>query len=366
MSHQIPFNAERGRDYSLTGEQARLAEEAGLVSAVWYQCAVPRKRMKELMQRSDARAIRDTALWLGALLLSGLGGYLFWGSAACVPFFLMYGLLYGTAANSRWHETGHGTAFKTRWMNDVVYQLACFMVMYEPQVWRWSHARHHTDTIIVGRDPEIVEPRPPRLNLMLLKFFSLPHVYNAFRSMLQHASGRMSDEEKTFVPQAEWPKVYRMARIWLTLYLLVIGAALYLNSWLPLMYVLLPTMYGGWLSYVFGLTQHVGLAEDELDHRKNCRTIYMNPLFRFFYSDMNYHLEHHMFPMVPYHALAQLHEEIKDDCPPPYDSIVQAYREIIPTLLKQRKDPSFYIKRPIREAAPQSQAPTEQQESAFS
>ena len=63
---QIPFDPERGRDYSLTGEQARLAEEAGLVSAVWYQCPVPRKRMKELMQRSDGRAIRDTALWLGA------------------------------------------------------------------------------------------------------------------------------------------------------------------------------------------------------------------------------------------------------------------------------------------------------------
>ena len=30
-----------------------------------------------------------------------------------------------------------------------------------PVEWRWSHARHHTDTIIVGRDPEIVAMRPP-------------------------------------------------------------------------------------------------------------------------------------------------------------------------------------------------------------
>ena len=40
-------------------------------------------------------------------------------------------------------------------MNDVVYNIACFMIFREPTVWRWSHARHHTDTIIVGRDPEI-------------------------------------------------------------------------------------------------------------------------------------------------------------------------------------------------------------------
>ena len=35
-------------------------------------------------------------------------------------------------------------------MNDVIYHIACFMIMREPTVWRWSHTRHHTDTIIVG------------------------------------------------------------------------------------------------------------------------------------------------------------------------------------------------------------------------
>ena len=28
---------------------------------------------------------------------------------------------------------------------------------------------------------------------------------------------------------------------------------------------------------IYGLTQHAGLAEDVLDHRLNCRTVYMNP-----------------------------------------------------------------------------------------
>ena len=50
-----------------------------------------------------------------------------------------------------------------------------------------------------------------------------------------------------------------------------------------------------------GLTQHIGLAEDVLDHRLNCRTVYINPFSRFVYWNMNYHVEHHMFPMVPYH-----------------------------------------------------------------
>jgi fatty acid desaturase len=339
------------RDYRLIGPEAAKAAQKGLVSATWYQSPISRKRMKELMQRRDGPALRDTAIWLLSMVVTGFGGYWFWGSWACVPFFFVYGLLYGTASNARWHEAGHGTAFKTRWMNDAVYQLSSFMFMFEPQVWRWSHARHHTDTIIVGRDPEIVEPRPPSLINMVLSLFRMPYALKTMGSVCRHAVGRMDEEEQTFIPESEWPKVARDARVWLVIYGIVVGAALYLQSWLPLMVIGLPTLYGGWLSYLFGLTQHVGLAEDVLDHRSNCRTIYMNPVLRFMYLDMNYHLEHHMYPMVPFHALAQLHEEIRHDCPPPYTSLFEAFKEILPTIWKQRKDPTYFIRRPLPQRA---------------
>ena len=39
------------RDYSLTGPSAAQAIERGLASAEWYHSEVPRKVMKELMQR---------------------------------------------------------------------------------------------------------------------------------------------------------------------------------------------------------------------------------------------------------------------------------------------------------------------------
>ncbi len=51
---------------------------------------------------------------------------------------------------------------------------------------------------------------------------------------------------------------------------------------------------------VHNTTQHAGLAEDVLDHRLNCRTVYMNSISRFIYWNMNYHVEHHMFPLVPF------------------------------------------------------------------
>ena len=47
------------------------------------------------------------------------------------------------------------------------------MIMRDPTVWRWSHTRHHTDTLIVGRDPEIAVMRPARLAGILANFFGL-------------------------------------------------------------------------------------------------------------------------------------------------------------------------------------------------
>ncbi len=339
------------RDYSLIGPEAQRAVELGLAAAEWYHTDVPRKRMKELMRRRNLPAIRDTVLWFALLGGFGFGAWWFRSGWICVPFFVCYGVLYGAASDSRWHESGHGTAFRTAWLNDALYQVASFMNMKEATLWRWSHARHHTDTIIVGRDREIAAMRPPDVARIVLNVFGIPDAFDTARSVLRHATGRLTAEEATYIPQSEWWRVYREARAWIAVYALVIALAIYLGSVLPLLYVGLPTLYGRPLAVYFGLTQHAGLAEDVLDHRLNARTIYMNPVFRFLYWNMNYHVDHHMFPMVPYHALPALHAELRHDMPVAYPSSIAAYREIVPTLLRQMRDTTYFVRREIPPSA---------------
>lgn len=335
------------RDYSLLGQDAQAAVASGLAAAQWYHTDVPRKQMKELMRREDGPAIRDTLLWLGAMaLFGGLGIYL-WGTWWAVPFFLAYGVLYGSASDSRWHECGHGTAFKTMWMNNVVYQIACFMIMRNPVTWRWSHTRHHTDTVIVGRDPEIAVMRPPDLLRLFLNFFGLLDASHAIVDMVRNAFGFISADEKTFIPDSEQPKAIRVARIWLAIYAATFALAFYLASILPLMLVGLPRLYGAWHHVMTGLLQHGGLADNVIDHRLNSRTVYMNPISRFIYWNMNYHVEHHMFPMVPYHALPRLHAIIKNDLPAPNRSIFNGYREMIPAFLRQLRNEDYFVKRDL-------------------
>ena len=335
------------RNYSLVGPDADAAVANGLAAAEWYHTDVPRTVMRELMQRSDGPAIRDTILWLGLMVVFATLGIAFWGSWVCVPFFLAYGVLYGSASDSRWHECGHGTAFKTAWMNRAVYQIACFMIMRNPVVWRWSHARHHADTIIVGRDPEITIMRPPVLLKVLLGFVGVLDVYYAVIDTTRYALGRINAEEKTFIPEREWPKVFVVARIWVAIYVATVAAAIFFHSWIPIVLIGTPRLYGAWHMVLCGILQHGGLADNVTDHRLNSRTVYMNPISRFIYWNMNYHVEHHMFPVIPYHALPRLHAAIKHDLPAPSRSILAGYREVIPAFLRQLRYEDYFVKREL-------------------
>jgi fatty acid desaturase len=347
-----PTSARSGRrDYSLLGRDAEDAMRRGLRSAEWYHTEIPRKAMKELMTRRDGPAIRDTVIWLGSMiLLAGLAVWL-WPSWWSIVPLAAYGVLYGSATDSRWHECGHGTAFKTPWMNAAVYQIASFMIMRNPVRWRWSHARHHTDTLIVGLDPEIAVMRPPVLIRVLLAYIGVLDAWNAMKSMVVNAFGYISPEEKSFIPETEWPKVVMVARVWMAIYVATIALALHLQSWLPIVLVGTPRLYGAWHHVLTGLTQHGGLAENVLDHRMNSRTVLINPVSRFIYWNMNYHVEHHMFPMVPYHALPKLHEMIRHDLPEPSPSLWACYKEMIPAWWRQLRGEDYVIVRELPKTA---------------
>ena len=334
-------------DYSLTGVNAARAVEKGLAEAEWFTPPVSKAELRQLLERRDGPAIRDTALLFALLLATGCATVALWGSWWAVIPYLGFAVLYGTSSDSRWHECGHGTAFKTDWMNSVLYEVASFMVMRESVVWRWSHNRHHSDTIIVGRDPEIQIPRPPDICALILSFFNVGGYRTYFPNLFRHALGRMAAGERTFIPASEFLKVCRNARICVALYALVLASAVFWHSWIPVFLFVLPQFFGTWLMIIHNTTQHAGLAENVLDHRLNCRTVYMNPISRFIYWNMNYHVEHHMFPLVPYHALPKLHAAIKSDCPPPYPSILAAWREILPAILRQVKDPAYHVKRQL-------------------
>ena len=109
------------RNYRLDGPENARAVQLGLSSAQWWQPPIAKEKLITLSQRSNLRPIRDTVIWICLLVASGFLLITSWFSWWSLPLMILYGALYGGAADSRWHECGHGTAFKNSGLNTGVY-----------------------------------------------------------------------------------------------------------------------------------------------------------------------------------------------------------------------------------------------------
>ena len=61
--------------------------------------------MRQLLERRDTPAIRDTVIWFGLLFAFGIAGYALWGTWWAIIPFALYGVIYGSSSDSRWHES---------------------------------------------------------------------------------------------------------------------------------------------------------------------------------------------------------------------------------------------------------------------
>ena len=339
------------KDYSLRGGGSDVAPDitaaafdVAIRDQEWYACRIDRQSLKQLTKRSDKAALVSYGVWLLLLFSSGVAGWFAWGTVWAIPAFGLYSILY-SAADHRNHELSHGTPFRTRWLNETFYHLCAFMTLREAYYYRWSHSRHHTHTVLVGRDPELI-PRTAPIFAFLLELPFIRSLLMVTWRMAMASTGRIDSDGLQFIPANQRRKVIWVSRVYILIMLGTLAACLAAKSILPAMYIVLPRTFGGILAQIFNITQHAGLAEDVYDHRLNTRTIVMNPVFTFLYGNMNYHLEHHMFPMVPFYNLPKLHDLIKDQCPPPY-STWSAIKEVAYAVWRQQKDPSYFVRREL-------------------
>lgn len=329
----------------------------------WYRCRLERRRLKQLMRRTDADGLLRFGSFLALVAGAGWLALESVGAPWAVPAFLLYGTLFAFGESAA-HELSHGTVFRRRWLNEAAYWIACFMSGREPIYGRYRHARHHTFTSLRGLDPEGAGGRPRSLGLTVLEMLlRIQHNRVHGGAMLRHCFGIIDDVDRNVacIPESEHAAMCRNARIMAAAQALVVVWSVAFQTWLPVLLLLLPRCYGTWLHDLCSRTQHDGLASDVKDHRLTTRTILLGPVLRFLYWNMNYHIEHHMHPTVPFHALPALREAIRDELPPPSRGLRGAWREILPALIRQRKDPGYHLVPKLPEppaASPAAGAPS--------
>ena len=79
-----------------------------------------------------------------------------------------------------------------------------------------------------------------------------------------------------------------------------------------LLFVVAPMVTGLYVASVLrSVTEHHDVTEGS--EWTNARSIVTHPVIEFLWSNVNYHLEHHLYPSVPYHALPELRRALAAD-----------------------------------------------------
>ena len=319
----------------------------------WYKPKIDKKTLKELSKRSDSKGLIDISVFIVALLLSGYLCVVSWGTFWSIPALLLYGNIFYCKIISIQHETNHETYFKTRALNKFFYHITSLLGGFEAVRWKWSHFHHHTYTIFTHEevyDYENNSPKPTEPIRFLLNFLPLGPLINIQKirhfthfEIIKHSFGIITPVVNITVPEKEIKKIINSSRLYVGFWLIIIASSILFKTWLPIIMLILPPFYGNTILMICGMTQHAGLADNVKDHRKSTRTVILNPFFSFLYSNMEYHIEHHIFPKIPCHNLKAFHQVVKDQMPTPRKGVINAYKEIIPAIFKQAKDKNYYL-----------------------
>jgi fatty acid desaturase len=93
------------------------------------------------------------------------------------------------------------------------------------------------------------------------------------------------------------------------------------------------------------------MSPDTPDWRLVAHTVEVNPVVRFLYWNMNYHIDHHMYAAVPFHQLPKFHEVLKKGLPESPQSFFAGIRLVLDIKKRQKTEPGFIYKPRLPAAA---------------
>ena len=310
----------------------------------WQRPEIEPARLKELMQRSDLRGWLQTIGHLGWFFTTAaLCTWLFYSLNAdnwpwLLPILILALFLHGTMGPFMGliavHELQHRTVFKTRWLNDFFERIYAF-ISWSDYIWyRHSHAIHHQATCHAKHDGEVVLPVrfSLRWRALLALFAWYPvNTWNRLKLTWQHAKGEIQGDwyhhvladPKLRKQHQRWAQTLLLGHLTLALTFIISG------YWFLIVVFTMGTQYCSWLGFLCGVAQHYGMQADSSDFRTNTRTFTCSPIVGFYYWNMQYHVEHHMFPAVPFYNLPKLRAELAGQMPEAPHGLWATWQEIL-------------------------------------
>jgi fatty acid desaturase len=325
----------------------------------WYRSPVECQVLTELMRRSDLRGWLQTAAHLGLFFTTGALAYVaflnvgaanwVWSVPLLIAALFVHGTIGPFMGLIAIHELQHRTVFETRWLNELFEKVYAF-ISWSDYIWyQQSHAIHHRATCHADYDGEVVLPvrfslKRWRVWLGLLAW-NPQASWERLKLVWRHAHGDVRGDWYNHVLPESNQTLRRRHRNWARLLLMGHGALavafIATGHWFLIIVFTIGTQYCGWLGFLCGVPQHYGLSSNVPDFRYNTRTFTCSWLPAFYYWNMQYHIEHHMYPAVPFFNLPRLRRAIEHDLPPAPHGLRATWREMLAIRKRSLAAPAY-------------------------
>lgn len=281
---------------------------------------ISKEEMRALMQRSNHPAVFRYAFMYAAFMVMNVAVIYTWHQSFYL--FAISQISYAVLCCSIFaslHETAHGTAFASKRLNKIAAFLAGFAHIYPSSLFRELHFAHHRFTHIPGKDPEISighRPAPSillHLNLYLSWLTGLPLL---LFKVLMLISGLLWMPEWIrknlfpFVSPTKRKAIFIECFVFSIFYAALIFYGISENQ--SMAGILVGQILGHCLLAFYLSMEHNGLPHEGSILEKT-RSINAHAFVKLVMWNMPYHAEHHAYPAIPFHALAQAHQRLEQE-----------------------------------------------------
>jgi fatty acid desaturase len=265
------------------------------------------QELRALQTRSNLRG--GIRLAIHTALLIGAGALVAISSGwTILPAMFVLGIIQTTLFAPA-HETMHQTAFASRRANAIVGWLTSCPSLLNWHFYTAYHLAHHRHTQIPGLDPELGTTSPTSLTTYALRVAGIPFWTLRLRVAADCCRGDLSAHP--YITPAAAPKIIRSGRAMIVLMATGSIAAAVLFGWpTPFLFWIGPQLLGQPPLRAYLLAEHTGCTQDR-NGLTNTRTTLTSAPIRLLMWDMPYHAEHHLFPSIPFHRLADAHALIR-------------------------------------------------------
>ena len=260
---------------------------------------------------------------------------------------LVLGSMYAHAVELQ-HQCLHGTAFRSRRLNDVIGVVLGIPMLISYSEYQDTHLRHHR---LVGTtaDKESFDYDYASLKgslSLVAHLLMIRHYVRKARILLRALQGRAVTPLHV--------QIRREHRLMLLVLAIMCGISIAVKAPLILTYWVLPLfLVAAPLHVLIELPEHVGCQVDTEDVFRNTRTIRAGAFARWFTNGNNYHVEHHWRAGYQVEHWGKVHQVLQGHIVFLEDSYFTFFRRFVHALRTARvNDPTYWATSSPNQALP--------------